>query len=328
MKDLITIIINVYNGEKYIRQCLECIINQTYKNLEILIINDGSTDNTLSICKEYKDKKIRIISTENKGLPLSRNIGLDNAKGKYLYFIDVDDSIEQDTIEYLYKLIKKYNANIATCGVATVYNNIIKKRKRNKEHIKILNNIDYLKKELLITNRDLAIWNKLIEKKTINNLRFEDRIIDDIAFTHKLAIKSKKIVYSNQIKYYYNKNTSSLTSTLKENLERNIAEYNGYVERYNYIKKIYPNLIENEIGMMQIITRIYLRKNKEIVKQLDDKELRDFFKKLFSFRIFKGDVSIKEKTKFILFRISPSLHNKCIYAYLKLVGKKYLINCK
>ena len=83
MKDLITVIINVYNGEKYIKKCLDSVIKQTYKNLEILIINDGSTDKTLNILKKYKDSRIRIINQDNIGLSLSRNVGIDNAKGKY-----------------------------------------------------------------------------------------------------------------------------------------------------------------------------------------------------------------------------------------------------
>ena len=104
---MISVIINVYNGERYIKKCLDSILNQTYKNLEILIVNDGSTDDTLKICKSYKDSRIRIINTKNKGLSLSRNVGLDNAKGEYLYFIDCDDYIEKDTLEYLYNLCIK-----------------------------------------------------------------------------------------------------------------------------------------------------------------------------------------------------------------------------
>ena len=86
MNELITVIINVYNGEKYIKSCLESIINQTYKNIEILIINDGSTDNTLNICKSYKDSRIRIINQKNMGLALARNVGIDNAMRKVFVF--------------------------------------------------------------------------------------------------------------------------------------------------------------------------------------------------------------------------------------------------
>ena len=133
MKDLITVIINVYNGEKFINKCLDSIINQTYKNLEILVINDGSTDNTLSIIKTYKDKRIKLITTKNQGLSLSRNIGIESAKGDYLYFIDVDDFIEPDTIEYLYNLNKNNNTLISTCKSIDVYDyNILVKNKNEK----------------------------------------------------------------------------------------------------------------------------------------------------------------------------------------------------
>ena len=121
MEELITIIINVYNGENFIKKCLESVINQTYKNLEILIINDGSTDNTLRICESYEDERIRIINQENMGLSLARNVGIDEAKGEYLYFIDCDDFVEYDVIEYLYNLCKKYNTLMATCQPITVY---------------------------------------------------------------------------------------------------------------------------------------------------------------------------------------------------------------
>ena len=118
---MISVIVNVFNGEKYIKKCLDSIINQTYKDLEILIIDDGSIDSTLSICKKYKDKRIRIISGKNIGISLSRNIGLDNARGDYLFFVDSDDYIEKDTIKYLYDNIKKYNLDMTTCKSVDVY---------------------------------------------------------------------------------------------------------------------------------------------------------------------------------------------------------------
>ena len=127
MEELITIIINVYNGEKFIKKCLDCILNQTYKNLEVLIINDGSTDNTLKICESYIDNRIRIINQENKGVTIAKNVGIDNAKGKYLYFIDADDFIEKDTIEYLYNLIKNNNAEMATAKRKDIFD--IERRK-------------------------------------------------------------------------------------------------------------------------------------------------------------------------------------------------------
>lgn len=197
MKELITVIINVYNCEKYISKCIESAINQTYKNLEILIINDGSTDKTLEICKKYKDSRIKIITTKNQGLSLSRNTGLDNARGKYLYFIDADDYIDNDTIEYLYKLIIKYDADLATCNPLTIFNYNFKKIEE-KEIIKNLDNIEMLKKVLLAENVAGATWNKLVKKELYDNIRFENRIINDLVVTYKVVLKAKKIIYSNQ----------------------------------------------------------------------------------------------------------------------------------
>ena len=107
---MISVILNVFNGEKYIKKCLESIINQTYKDIEIVIVNDGSTDDTKKIIESYKDKRIKLINQENMGLSLSRNVGIDNSKGDYLYFVDVDDYLEKDALEYLYNLMIKYDA--------------------------------------------------------------------------------------------------------------------------------------------------------------------------------------------------------------------------
>ena len=172
MNELITIIINVYNGEKYIKKCLESVIKQTYKNIEILIINDGSTDKTLEIIKKIKDKRITIINQKNTGLSLARNIGIDNSRGEYLYFVDADDYIEPDTIEYLYKLIKKHNVKIATCNCIEIfdYNTKIK----NKDENILIESGDFLlKKVLLSENYNGTIWNKLIKKNLFDNVRFE-----------------------------------------------------------------------------------------------------------------------------------------------------------
>ena len=108
-KELITIVIPVYKVEKYIDRCIKSVINQTYKNLEIILVDDGSPDNCPKICDEYaeKDKRIKVIHKKNGGLSDARNVGIEAAKGKYISFIDSDDWIEKDFIECLYKSIKK-----------------------------------------------------------------------------------------------------------------------------------------------------------------------------------------------------------------------------
>lgn len=317
---MISVIINVYNGEKYIRKCLDCITNQTYKNLEILVINDGSTDKTLDICKRYKDKRVRIITTENKGLALSRNIGIDNAKGEYLYFIDVDDLIELDTLEYLYNLCIKYNTRISTCKSFDIRNNNYY-IKNDREELEILSSKDMLKKIFLAEDNAVAIWNKLIKKELFENLRFEKRLSDDILFTHKLIMKTEKIVYSNQYKYYYVKHEESICTKKKEDYNWNVDMYNAFLERYKYVKKTHPNFLENDIGILLIIEKLYLRKNKKIIKFLNEQHATKKYNNLFSLRLLKCNFGTREKIKLILFRISPKLHNNIVNTYLKIMRK-------
>ena len=118
---MISVVVNVYNGEKYIKKCLDSITNQTYKDLEILVINDGSTDDTERVVKSIKDKRIRLINQKNMGLSLSRNVAIEKFKGDYIFFVDSDDFIEKDTIEYLYNLSIKNNSLLTMCQSLDIF---------------------------------------------------------------------------------------------------------------------------------------------------------------------------------------------------------------
>ena len=318
--ELISVIINVYNGEKYIKKCLDSVISQTYKDLEILIINDGSIDNTLSICESYKDKRIKIITTENSGLSMSRNVGLDKAKGDYIYFVDADDFIELDTIEYLYNLCKKYEVPIATCKYLEIsdYNYTLN---NVEEKINIVSSKEFLKDVLLLKNKAVSTWNKLLKKELFDNLRFENRIINDMAFTHKLIMKVDKIACSNQIKYFYLRHKESITAQ-KSSTERLIDIYNVYIDRYNYINKIYPNLIENNVTVLKIIIELYLKNNTELEKYLNKHNAIKLYKQVFTIKVLKYNIGIREKIKILLFRINPKFNKKMVGIYLSLRGKK------
>lgn len=323
MDELISVIINVYNAEKYIKKCLESVLKQTYTNLEIIIVNDGSTDGTLEICENYADNRIRIINQNNMGLSLSRNVGINNSKGKYLYFVDSDDFIEEDTIEYLYNLVKKYNAKIATCNPLDIYDYSFVK-KNQIEEISLLSKEDMLKMVLLVENRAGTIWNKLIKREMFDNLRFENRIINDVVVVYKLVLKADVIVYSNQIKYYYLHHSDSILG--RKNVEHSIDLYKACIERYKYIKNIYPDFIENEICIMSVIMILYLQQNKKLQDFLKEANALGIFKKMFTFKILTCKMKLKEKIKILLFRISPIIYKKIINMYLML--KKHWRRCK
>jgi len=315
-EDLITVVINVYNGEKYIKNCLEQILNQTYKKLEILVINDGSTDNTLSIINKYKDKRIKVITTKNLGLSLSRNVGLDNAKGEYIYFIDVDDIVTKDIIEYLYNLCIKNKVLISTCKCKDT-NKYELDITSDEEEIFVLTKEEMLKKVLLSKNREVAFWNKLIHKSIVKDLRFEDRIINDYALTYKLILNSDKTVYSSLIKYFHYENKNSLSNKKELDFNRNCDRYKVCIERYNYVKKIYPNMIENELAMLQCIARLYRIKNKKVKEYLKEENALKLYKELYSKEVLKSDINKLTKIKLFLFRINPKIHNFIVNLYLR-----------
>ena len=325
MKDLITIIINVFNADKYISKCIESVIKQTYKNIEILIINDGSTDNTLKICNGYKkkDKRIRIISHDNMGLGLSRNVGIDQARGKYIYFVDADDYIEKDTINYLYKLITKYNKMIATCESIKIYN-YNTKIINSKEIVKDVDSKTMIRNVLLSIGKHGCVWNKLINKKVFENNqnRFPSGKINDVLQVYKMFYSIDGVIYSNQIKYYYYIHKDSILGTRKK--EYSIQMYKACLSRYAEIKGYYDDFIENDVSLLLMIIDIYIHDYEDIKTYYKDHNVYEKYKKVFKISLLKCNMRINHKIKIVLFRINPILLLIITKIYIKI--KNMFIN--
>lgn len=208
--ELISIVIPVYNAEKYIDKCLKSVLNQTYENFEILLINDGSIDKSKSICEKYakKYKKITLYSQNNSGPSKARNTGIENSKGDYIIFIDADDYIKENMLEVLYYNAIHYNADISMCNVKRVNEkgNTIKDVKKYKQGI-----IEYNGKEFRANMEDPRGYytfavNKLIRKSIIKKVRFRENIYynEDGLFYYELSENVKKAIYdSNQFLYHY-----------------------------------------------------------------------------------------------------------------------------
>ena len=139
-QDLISIVVPIYNTEKYLKRCIESILNQTYQNLEVILVNDGSLDKSGQICNEYakRDKRIKVIHKENTGSAESRNIGIKYATGKLIGFVDSDDYIDKNMYEMLYKDLKKHDAEIAICNIQMVNEKFSKLKENKEEPIRIL----------------------------------------------------------------------------------------------------------------------------------------------------------------------------------------------
>lgn len=226
MEELISIIVPIYNVEKYIHRCVDSIINQTYKNIEIILVDDGSLDNSGTICNEYKkrDKRINVIHKNNGGLGFARNSGLDIASGKYVTFIDGDDYIGSAHIEKMYTLIKETNSDTCIGGHTRMYSNREEKRLnvcsgniyRNNVKEQILPRMcganvygkDYIEMSVCM----VLFSNEIIQN---NNLRFvseREYISEDLVFDFEYYPLAKSVVISDIVDYYYCDNAGSLTT--------------------------------------------------------------------------------------------------------------------
>ena len=225
MTKKITVIVPVYNVENYLNKCLDSIIKQTYKNLEIIVVNDGSTDNSGTICQEYaqKDDRIVYIEKENGGLSDARNAGLDRMTGSYVTFVDSDDWVELDYIEVLYNKLIEYQADIAVGNYCKfnesdsnfyfhISGNYFEKRYDNVSVVDCLNNSNKLLNSALI-----VAWGKIYRKEIITNFRFPvGRVGEDALFNLKVLLSSKTIVYINKDAYIYRVRSGSISNTWDE----------------------------------------------------------------------------------------------------------------
>ena len=202
----ISVIIPVYNCEKYLSDCLESVIGQSYKNLEIIIIDDGSTDKSGSICDFYaeRDSRIQVIHQKNKGVSASRNAGILRMSGELVSFIDSDDTLDTDMYEFLYSLMNTYDADIAHCGYRHVVGDEIR-LVHDSQQIILQNREEALK--CLIGARLFvgSLWNKLYKTEVIQNLTFDEniKINEDILFNFQVFSRADKIVFADYTKYNY-----------------------------------------------------------------------------------------------------------------------------
>lgn len=219
MKDVVTIIVPIYKVEQYLDKCIDSIVGQTYKELEIILIDDGSPDRCGKICDvwEKRDNRIKVIHKENGGLSDARNAGLDIAAGEYIACIDSDDYIEKTYIEYLYTLIKEYNADIACCGLNLVSEDGILRSggKFKTANPIIFNRIDALKEMLYGKHYSNSAWGKLYKTELFHNVRYpKGKLFEDMFTTYKLFDKCEKAVYGPNRLYNYLQRTSSITGSV------------------------------------------------------------------------------------------------------------------
>lgn len=304
---LISVIVPIYNVAPYLRKCLDSLKGQTLKKIEVICIDDGSTDESGEIAEEYStDPRFRVIHTENRGLSAARNRGIDEARADWIMFVDSDDWVEPGFCEIPYKAAVENGADLVIFGLKIV----------EKGHIR-----DDLKPVLLDgeINEFLAhehgetvAWNKLYKAQLFEDIRYpENRVYEDIAITHKIVHKANKRIYCNEFLYDYVIRKSSIshtnTTVIKTACRISMMERCFDLISYGYpIEKIDPPVCASAIGFLSVIPK-------------SDDKLYEFAMYIVnSTKGFPEHLTIKQKIALIMWRIDSRL----FYMISKVLGRQ------
>lgn len=333
----VSVIIPVYNVEAYLKQCLDSVINQTLKDIEIILVDDESPDNCPKICDDYakKDKRIKVIHQKNRGLGGARNAGLDVALGEYVLFLDSDDWISEDCCEQMYRVALKFGTEIVLSGETLYFENENKYsqgyRKYSEHYSEEITHKNYI-------SCFTPAWGRLYNRKFIedNQLRFVEKCFyEDNSWGCLIAALAHKVSYAGNF-FFYRQRAGSITNKIDEKImdwNRDFEYFKEQLKRltisknminyayewyllnfFNYLHKCPPNLIKNFMTLIyDSFKDIELKKddfNKQAIFMNNHHNLYMFFK-----RIKKGSF-LKEEKSILLFGFLP----------LYTITKKYLIH--
>lgn len=318
--ELISVIVPIYNTQKYLTNCLESIIHQTYMNLEIILVDDGSTDDSGRICNNYahKDKRIKVIHKTNGGLSDARNAGLEVMTGTLVTFVDSDDWIDFSMIEYLYNILIEYHADISCVSFHKVFENGkkgIKNIANNK--VNVYTGTEAIERLMYKRDVDTSACGKLYKKQDFDYIRYPQGIIfEDLATTYKIFYGKKRIVYGHKQLYYYFQRENSI---MYQNFDRKRFDRLGIgQEMIDWTKKNEPILQRAAISRY-FTANIQLLREIPLTKEWEN-DLSDIVSNIKKYRV---DVIINKKAKKIDRFIACSTYLGI--KPLKILGKIYKI---
>lgn len=309
---LITIIVPIYNSEKYLDKCIASIVNQTYKNLEIILLDDGSSDSTPEICDKWanNDSRIVCVHKENEGDVATRNRGIRMANGEYIAIIDNDDYMENDMIEFLYNLIVEYDADISRCGFWFEYEGTEKHTNASEDYtVKLLDFNEKIRDLLLSGHLSGVIWNKLYKAELIKKYQLEkiDGSADDILFNYRIVLDNPKMVCCDIPKHHYLIRENSMTTAkFGYGAFDIIRAKNIMLEKFKDNEDLYPYVEKSYVISAFIVLTGCLRNN-ACMDRYD--EIRHSIlahkKAIFS----SGMFSTSYKLKTVVLATFPALYN-------------------
>lgn len=311
--ELISIIVPIYNVEKFLNKCIESIIGQTYKNIEIILVDDGSKDGSGLICDEYakKDRRIKVVHQPNGGVSSARNTGLREATGEYIGFVDPDDYISENMYTLLYNRLTETSADISMCGYKCYFDKQVEFTANGD--VKEYTNIEVIEKLIFDDIFTSHLWNKLYRKELFARVEFPiDRIYEDVSVIYKIFDNAKKIIYDNSIQYAYYQRPESLCNSISYKKMGNYVQ--AIEERYEYLLNKY-----NERKELLYASRVYssmifnyiVAKDKNIELYNSDILVNDY-KNNIEFKLkFIGKI----KTKYLIALLILKLNRKLFYKF-------------
>lgn len=319
MEDLISIIVPVFNVESYLDECLTSIMGQTYRNFQIILVNDGSTDRSGEICERYENNYdcVKLIHHRiNLGVSMARNTGLDASDGDYISFIDPDDVVNEKFIESLLNYLKIKSVDIVLCDYSE-FNQISDIKKEVNQDTSI--QIDIIKKEGYMWSlsfvgydyqhvKNITLWNKLYKSAIFENLRFDNvPIAEDDLIIHKIISKAENILYVKEPLYYYRIRQDSLTrleNRRYENIEE-IAIITAFEERLIMCENDYPQIYSSMIEGYLLTLNYQFFKMKKTNQVQISVEINEIFNK--DYLKYRRELSDIKRIKFWLVKQLPNL---------------------
>lgn len=321
---MISLILPIYNVEEYLRACLESILNQSYKDYELLIVDDGSKDKSLDIVNEYKDKfkELKLLKQENKGVSEARNLALKHASGEYILFVDSDDFLREDMLEKLINIALETNSDVVISNYYLYYD--------KKDFIKFIKDIPSFN---IYTNNDVIdmilkfkiqgqLWNKMFRHSLLENINFnfeKDRYIQDIFPVFKVINASDKIVYIDEALYFYRQREGSTVN--KRNKKLTEDYYHAMTSIIKYIEENKLKVKKDSLRIFKAYVLSYfiyhytnedINNNYKVFKSSKYKHLNINFNE---FLFLKG-CNFKDKLRIVLWKLG-------LFNFIKKVKKSY-----
>lgn len=323
----ISIIVPVYNVEKYINRCIDSILKQTYSNFELILVDDGSTDASGMICEEYiYDKRVKVIHQQNKGVSAARNTGLEIFSGEWVTFVDSDDFISNDYLEYMLGLCKKYNVNVAQCGIVRGSENIFP-----EEETKSAKEVKWEFSNLYgSANREYrgVVWAKIYAAELVRNYRFPiGKVSEDEDACFYFLYKADSVIVSNRHIYYYYMSENSLVRRNRTRVCFDVVDV--YRNRIEFLKEKEETFLLNTTYKELCIRlmALYCDAKKNYYYMDDINEIRKLFLEHYKYLDKTKVKSKKEILAIVCFLICPNVwafveNNTGIIKYMKYKREK------